>query len=63
MDLYLINAATDAKRQACLGMTEISIWDKSEAIVQRRESRLRLPNALKHKQSQSRHQGDKRESK
>ncbi len=29
MVLYLINAATDAKRQPCLDMTEASIWDLS----------------------------------
>ena len=34
MDLYLINAAKDAKRQPCLNMTEASIWDLSEAIIQ-----------------------------
>ena len=34
MDLYLINVATDAKRQPCLNMTEASIWDYSEAIIQ-----------------------------
>ena len=34
MVLYLINAATDAKRQPCLDMTEASIWDLSEAKVQ-----------------------------
>ena len=37
MDLYLINAATDAKRQTCFDMTEVSIWYLSEAKVQRRK--------------------------
>ena len=34
MDLYLINAATDAKRQPCLDMIEASIWYLSVARVQ-----------------------------
>ena len=40
MDLYLINAATDAKRQTCFDMTEVSIWYLSKAKVQRRKKML-----------------------
>ena len=36
MDLYLINAATDAKRQTCFDMTEVSIWflNKDERMAE-----------------------------
>ena len=39
MDLYLINAATDAKRQTCFDMTEISICYLNEVKVQRLETK------------------------
>ena len=47
MDLYLINAATDAKRQPCLDMTETRIWDWNEVTIQRRETRELIFSAQK----------------
>ena len=34
MVLYLINEATDAKRQPSLGMTEPRVWQNHEVILQ-----------------------------